>query len=148
MIKCTTNPKCEIIDECDKKVDSTTAREQNDGLTRYVCGRIPCKYSNQVDHPSHYNTPGRKECIVEMEEQYGLGNTAIFCLMNAYKYLYRAGEKADNSQENDIAKARWYFNWVNEKIDCIDNLGYRGLMLYSDINKKLKLLKGDNEDEK
>ena len=148
MIKCTTNPKCEIIDECDKKVDSTTAREQNDGLTRYVCGRIPCKYPNQVDHPSHYNTPGRKECIVEMEEQYGLGNTAIFCLMNAYKYLYRAGEKADNSQENDIAKARWYFNWVNEKIDCIDNLGYRGLMLYSDINKKLKLLKGDNEDEK
>ena len=96
--------------------------------------------SEQVNHPSHYNTPGRKECIVEMEEQYGLGNTAIFCLMNAYKYLYRAGEKADNSQEQDINKARWYFNWVNEKIDCVDNLGYRGLMLYSDINKKLKLL--------
>jgi hypothetical protein len=106
------------------------------------------KMSEQVNHPSHYNTPGRKECIVEMEEQYGLGNTAIFCLMNAYKYLYRAGEKADNSQEQDINKARWYFNWVNEKIDCVDNLGYRGLMLYSDINKKLKLLKGDNEDEK
>lgn len=97
-----------------------------------------------ISHPSHYNIPGRKECIVEMEEQYGLGNTAIFCLMNAYKYLYRAGEKADNSQEQDINKARWYFNWVNEKIDCIDNLGYRGLMLYTDINNRLKVIGNDN----
>lgn len=98
----------------------------------------------QVNHPSHYNTPGRKECIVEMEEQYGLVNTAIFCLMNAYKYLYRAGEKADNSQEQDINKARWYFNWVNEKMDCIDNLGHRGLMLYTDINNRLKVIGNDN----
>ena len=102
--------------------------------------------SEQVSHPNHYNIPGRKECIVEMEEQYGLGNTAIFCLMNAYKYLYRAGEKADNSQEQDINKARWYFEWVEQKINSIDSLGYKGLMLYTDIKQRLKVLNDANRN--
>ena len=55
--------------------------------------------SELVNHPSHYTQNGRKECIVEMEEKYGAEATAIFCLTNAYKYLYRAGSKADNSFE-------------------------------------------------
>ena len=61
--------------------------------------------SNAVEHPSHYNKTGRKECIVEMEEKYGIPATIGFCLMNAYKYLYRAGDKADNSYEQDRRKS-------------------------------------------
>ena len=53
--------------------------------------------SEQVNHPSHYNKAGRKECIAEMEEKYGIPATVGFCLMNAYKYLYRAGDKFGNS---------------------------------------------------
>ena len=67
-----------------------------------------------INHPSHYNLPNRKECIVEMEEQFGLECTITFCLMNAYKYLYRAGNKADNTTEQDISKATWYYEWVHD----------------------------------
>ena len=62
---------------------------------------------SSVEHPKHYNVSGKKECIEQMREDYGETVTAIFCLTNAYKYLYRAGYKGD--KEEDIAKARWYF---------------------------------------
>lgn len=65
-----------------------------------------------VNHPAHYKRFGRKECIVEMRERYGAGYTAVFCLMNSYKYLYRCGEKDRNPSEQDMAKAKWYFNYV------------------------------------
>lgn len=70
---------------------------------------------SNVDHPNHYNIEGRKECIDEMVEQFGLEAVVSFCLMNAYKYLYRAGEKEGNSKEQDIEKAKWYFNWINKQ---------------------------------
>lgn len=44
--------------------------------------------SEQVYHPDHYNLPGRKECIVEMEEKFGVKETFHFELLNAYKYIY------------------------------------------------------------
>lgn len=85
---------------------------------------------SKVDHPSHYNIPGKKECIEIMREEFGDRNTAIFCLMNSYKYLYRAGSKETESFEDDISKAIWYYDYVNEH-------------LYSDItgNKVIKLYK-------
>ena len=43
--------------------------------------------SEQVYHPDHYNLPGRKECIVEMEEKFGVKETFHFELLNAYKYI-------------------------------------------------------------
>ena len=60
---------------------------------------------SKVDHPSHYNTPGRKECIVEMEEKFGLKAVLNFCQLNAYKYRYRYEMK---NGEEDLEKARWY----------------------------------------
>lgn len=80
--------------------------------------------AEQVNHPSHYCKAGRKECIVEMEEKYGIPATVGFCLMNAYKYLYRAGDKVGNSALQDESKARWYFDYANkllaktDKEDC------------------------------
>ena len=76
--------------------------------------------SEQVNHPSHYCKDGRKECIVEMEEKYGIPATVGFCLMNAYKYLYRAGDKADNSYEQDRKKAEWYFHYANRLLEKLD----------------------------
>lgn len=64
--------------------------------------------NENVNHPSHYNQPGKKECIVEMREQFGDVATYWFCRLNAYKYRYRAGNKEGNSSEQDIAKAEWY----------------------------------------
>ena len=111
------------------------------------------KKKEQVNHPAHYNIEGRKECIVEMEEKYGAYTTAVFCLMNAYKYLYRAGTKDDNSEEQDIAKAKWYFDWVyNRKMPLFEMLD-RGFIkeprdeqkLYIDI--KQEFYKEDIADE-
>ena len=95
--------------------------------------------SEQVNHPSHYNKAGRKECIVEMEEKYGIPATVGFCLMNTYKYLYRAGDKFGNSALQDESKARWYFDYANKllektnKEDCFKE----NSDLYLDIKEML-----------
>lgn len=98
--------------------------------------------AEQVNHPSHYCKAGRKECIVEMEEKYGIPATVGFCLMNAYKYLYRAGDKADNSYEQDRNKARWYFDYANGllmKSELLIKTGYSSCFkLHSDLYLDIK----------
>ena len=69
-----------------------------------------------VNHPQHYLRPGRKECIEEIHDLYGDEILAIFCYTNAYKYLYRAGEKANNSKEQDLNKAMWYINYAKTHV--------------------------------
>lgn len=59
-----------------------------------------------VHHPDHYNRPGQKECIVEMEEKFGPRAVMYFCLLSRYKYLYRCGLKDGITQE--LSKANWY----------------------------------------
>ena len=98
--------------------------------------------SEQVNHPSHYQKAGRKECIVEMEEKYGAEATAIFSLLSAYKYGYRAGDKADNPMEQDINKAKFYFEHTNKLIDKYGILAFNGIRientdLYLDIKGML-----------
>ena len=98
--------------------------------------------AEMVSHPSHYNKDGRKECIVEMEEKYGAESTAVFCLTNAYKYLYRAGNKADNPMEQDRNKAKFYFDYTNKLIAKYGILAFNGIRientdLYLDIREML-----------
>ena len=57
-----------------------------------------------VVHPAHYNQ-GKYECIDVMLETFGKDATKSFCLLNAFKYVWRMGEK--NGVE-DIEKAIWY----------------------------------------
>lgn len=59
-----------------------------------------------VDHPSHYNQ-GKFECIDVMVETFGKEAAQDFCLLNAFKYVWRTGEK--NGVE-DVKKARWYLD--------------------------------------
>lgn len=68
--------------------------------------------ANGVDHPKHYNQEGRMECIREMEIMFGQHDVDVFCKLNAYKYLYRAGEKEGEAKEKDMAKAQWYLNYA------------------------------------
>ena len=63
-----------------------------------------------VSHPSHYSAHNR-ECIVEMLVLFGLDNFITFCQMNAWKYRYRAGNKANNSADQDNAKADRYIEY-------------------------------------
>lgn len=53
-----------------------------------------------VNHPRHYTShPSGVECITVTEH-------FNFCIGNAIKYLWRAGEKGDRLE--DLKKARWY----------------------------------------
>ena len=63
-------------------------------------------YSEEhVDHPSHYNREGAMECIDEMILIFGKRAVSTFCLLNAWKYRYRA---ADKNGYEDLKKSDWY----------------------------------------
>ena len=46
----------------------------------------------QVNHPAHYQKNG-KECIEVMEEKFGPKPVNWFCILNAFKYKWRDGNK-------------------------------------------------------
>ena len=74
--------------------------------------------SDNVNHPNHYNIPGRKECIVEMIEKFGVEAVIIFCKLNAYKYNYRHELKGG---QIDLKKAEWYENYARKLAESEDN---------------------------
>jgi len=56
--------------------------------------------NDPVNHPKHYTAhPSGVECIVVTEHM-------NFCLGNAMKYIWRAGEKGNTVE--DLNKAVWY----------------------------------------
>lgn len=61
---------------------------------------------NNVNHPNHYNQ-GSIECIDAMQAAFGTYAVMIFCVCNAFKYLWRHSKK--NGIE-DVEKALWYMN--------------------------------------
>lgn len=63
---------------------------------------------SNVNHPDHYNLPGKKECIEQMIDEFGKDAVQIFDMLNAYKYAYRAGHKEGNAYNQDMDKANWY----------------------------------------
>lgn len=68
-----------------------------------------------VDHPDHYKGNGNFECIDVMLDVYGAEATKNFCLLNAFKYLYRCNKKGKKNE--DIKKAIWYLNEYNKISD-------------------------------
>lgn len=78
---------------------------------------------SNVEHPAHYNKPGRKECIEEMLDVFGVEATRYFCLLNCYKYRYRYDMK--NGSE-DLSKAHWYEDKYIELGGDLEKLTSRG----------------------
>lgn len=68
-----------------------------------------------VNHPRHYNREGGMECLDEMVLIFGREATMHFCLLNAWKYRYRAGSKENGAQ--DLAKSDFYINKYKELVD-------------------------------
>lgn len=61
----------------------------------------------------YYTKNKHKECIIEMREIYGDYAVFCFCILNAYKYNYRAGLKTGNTAESDFNKATWYLSYAD-----------------------------------
>lgn len=72
--------------------------------------------NNQVEHPAHYNQGGI-ECIDAMEAAFGADSVAAFCKLNAFKYIWRSGNKAGNSESQDLSKAAWYIEKAKQLIE-------------------------------
>ena len=70
----------------------------------------------KVNHPKHYNKYPI-EVIDMMESIWGIEATINFCIMNAFKYRMRLGEKDDITQ--DLAKEEWYLKKAQELHDKI-----------------------------
>lgn len=98
--KCALHGYWKFCDGCCKDMIAVAYEEDLDRALK----RIGQKES--VNHPSHYNQ-GKYECIEVMVETFGIEAAKNFCLLNAFKYIWRTGEK--NGRE-DIEKAVWYLN--------------------------------------
>ena len=79
---------------------------------------IQCSKDN-VNHPSHYEKSCSLECIDVMEAMFGPERLIVFCLMNAFKYLWR--HKNKNGKE-DLDKASWYLNKAKETLHHVKTL--------------------------
>ena len=90
--------------------------------------------TQQVDHPTHYQ--GEYECIDLMREIYGDEAVRWFCILNAYKYRFRAGKQEGTEWADDQKKAAWY------ETDVMKNLSTNP---YTDA-LNLKKLMEDNFD--
>ncbi len=68
----------------------------------------PALKHDPVNHPRHYTKhPSGVECITVTEHM-------NFCLGNAIKYIWRAGDKGDAVE--DLRKARWYLDREIERL--------------------------------
>lgn len=103
--------KCEKYDQLDP---SCRACEINDMFDHNSCYRPKKNFTSQVDHPKHYQSEDRMECIEEMRILFGTEAVISFCKLNAYKYYYRAGNKDGEAEKKDKQKAMWYMKKVAE----------------------------------
>lgn len=66
--------------------------------------------NDMVNNPSHYQSMVgglNIDCITAMRAAFGDYETAVFCKLNAFKYIFRSSSKGGNT---DIQKAQWYLN--------------------------------------
>lgn len=65
---------------------------------------------DMVNSPPHYNQ-GDIQCIDAMVSAFGKENVQTYCVINAFKYNWRAKHK---NGDEDIDKAIWYLNKYKE----------------------------------
>ena len=95
----------------------------------------------QVNHPIHYQNNG-KECIDLMIEKYGLRATIDFCILNAFKYIFRYGRKEGNPDYQELNKAEWYLKWADEHNVFSD---YNTMANILELQNKINNLRKDIE---
>lgn len=96
----------------------------------------------QVNHPIHYQNNG-KECIDLMIEKYGLLATIDFCILNAFKYIFRCGRKEGNPNYQELNKAEWYLKWADEHNVFSD---YNTMANILELQNKINNLRRDITD--
>lgn len=88
---------------CDKKCWNEFTDNEIDRCYKIVFGGEP---SEEINHPDRYAS-GNFECIDVMIDVFGKESVQQFCILNAFKYIWRAEKK---NGVKDIKKAVWYLN--------------------------------------
>ena len=74
-------------------------------------------------NPEHYKLNGGKQAIDLIREQLTHNEFIGFLIGNALKYELRAGKKPGESAETDLAKAKWYRDYLEKyKRDLEDKM--------------------------
>ena len=105
-----------------------TCRYDELGGDNYPCSECKDDYSkwedaktgevDMVNRPPHY-THGQYECINVMLDNFGKEAVQHFCLLNAFKYVWRSDYK---NGTQDIKKAMWYLDkWLELEGEKHDN---------------------------
>ena len=74
--------------------------------------------ADNVNHHSHYET-GKFECIEVMADVFGEEAVKHFCLLNAFKYIWRQERKGG---VEDVKKAVWFLSKYIELSDSHENV--------------------------
>ena len=80
-----------------------------------MCGEPEDEIVDNVNHPKHYADSCSIECIDAMILTWGYDYTAVYCQINAFKYLWRFKNK---NGEEDLDKAEWYLN-KSDELNCV-----------------------------
>ena len=72
----------------------------------------------EINHPDRY-AGGNFECIEVMADVFGKEAVKHFCLLNAFKYIWRQEKKGG---VEDVKKAVWYLNKYIELSDAHENV--------------------------
>ena len=73
---------------------------------------------DEINHPDRY-AGGNFECIEVMADVFGKEAVKHFCLLNAFKYIWRQEKKGG---VEDVKKAIWYLNKYIELSDSHENV--------------------------
>ena len=73
---------------------------------------------DEINHPDRY-AGGKYECIDIMLDVFGKEAVKHFCLLNAFKYIWRQEKKGG---VEDVKKAVWYLNKYIELSDSHENV--------------------------
>lgn len=93
-------------------------------------------------NPSHYKDTTSLECIDVMCVLFGKRAVCIFCLCNAFKYMWRYKHK---NGEEDLEKAKWYLNWAYNKYISVRRADTQ---LQEDYDKLIYLYSSITSDDK
>lgn len=67
-----------------------------------------------VNHPSHYKLADGRD-LQDIFWEYSEEGTAYFCIFNAVKYGFRAGNKDIAPEDQDLKKKDWYIKNCAER---------------------------------
>ena len=105
--------------ECDKNLDKFQLRQTPlEQPTKPPMPPVNPPKDEEINHPDRY-AGGKFECIEVMADVFGKEAVKDFCLLNAFKYIWRQEKKGG---AHDVKKAIWYLNKYIELSDSHENV--------------------------